>query len=156
LQEGITDGIAEFTLKLRATQSGRISKMLSLSSRITKAVAYGESNSDSDGPKALDIALRFHDESGSTIHSNGFELYQNVPNPFVDKTLIGFQLPEATQAILTIYDQTGRLVYTAKGDFAKGYNSFSIERELLKTTGTLVYKLKTPTDMATQKMIQTN
>ncbi|MBC7774580.1 MAG: DUF3494 domain-containing protein [Phycisphaerae bacterium] len=154
LPEGNTDEIAEFSLKFRATQSGLLSKMLSLSSRITRTVAYGEQNTGSNDPIALDIALRFSDESGSTIRGNGFELYQNVPNPFVDKTLIGFQLPEATQATLTIYDQTGRVVYMAKGDFAKGYNAFTIDGQMINTIGTLLCKLETATDMATQKMIQ--
>ncbi|MBC7774581.1 MAG: hypothetical protein H7246_04015, partial [Phycisphaerae bacterium] len=153
--EGITTEVAEFTLTIRATQSGRLSKMLSLSSRITKSEAYPNHKDGSNDPIALDIALRFHDESGTIISSTGFELYQNVPNPFVDKTTIGFYLPEATEAILTMYDESGRLVYSQKGDFAKGYNVFAIEHPLTRTNGTLLYKVETATDRAIKKMIQT-
>ena len=84
----------------------------------------------------------------------GFELYQNQPNPFVNKTSIGFFLPEAAEATLSVYDETGRAVYQLKGQFAKGENTVILDRALLNTTGMLYYKLETATDAATKKMIQ--
>ena len=61
---------------------------------------------------------------------------------------------EEIAATLTVYDETGRVVFTQKGDFAKGYNSISLDRALLNTTGVLYYTLETATDAATKKMIQ--
>ena len=139
------DGADAFTVKFRAAKAGKLSEMMSVSSRITKAEAY----SVADG--RLDVALRF---DGKTIAGVGFELYQNQPNPFVNKTFVGFHLPEATTATLTVYDETGRVVFTQKGDFAKGYNAISLDRALLNTTGVLYYTLETATDSATKKMIQ--
>ncbi|MEI7587784.1 T9SS type A sorting domain-containing protein, partial [Runella sp.] len=89
-----------------------------------------------------------------TISGVGFELYQNQPNPFVNKTFVGFHLPEASAATLSIFDETGRVVFTQKGTFAKGYNTITIDQALLNTTGVLYYKLETATDSATKKMIQ--
>jgi hypothetical protein len=136
------DGSDAFTVKFRAAKGGKLSEMLGVSSRITKAEAYSLSD---------DVALRF---DGKTIAGVGFELYQNQPNPFVNKTFVGFHLPEATTATLTVYDETGRMVFTQKGDFAKGYNAISLDRALLNTTGILYYTLETSTDSATKKMIQ--
>jgi hypothetical protein len=68
--------------------------------------------------------------------------------------MIGFHLPEATQATLTVYDETGRMIYTQQGDFAKGYNSLMIDRNVMNASGMLYYKLETATDSATRKMIQ--
>ena len=136
----------EFTVHFRATKAGKLSQMLGVSSRITRAEAYalnGERNT---------VALRFN---GSVIAGIGFELYQNEPNPFVSKTFIGFHLPEAATATLTVRDETGRTLFTQKGDFAKGYNSIAVERELLPTVGVLFYTLETATDSATKKMVQT-
>ncbi|MCK6691121.1 MAG: T9SS type A sorting domain-containing protein, partial [Thermoanaerobaculia bacterium] len=82
-------------------------------------------------------------------------LYQNQPNPWLHRTQIGFYLPEASEATLTVFDETGRLLYGTTGDFGKGYNMFNLERELLNTTGLLYYKVETPTDSAVKKMIQT-
>lgn len=144
---------AEFTLKFRARRNGEISKMLTLSSRITKAEAYsvGANNQDLE---TLAIGLRFNSKEGSVLTGVGFELYQNQPNPFINRTSIGFHLPEATTAHLTVYDQSGRLVYSQKGDFHKGYNSFMLDKAMVNTTGMLYYTLETSSDAATKKMIQ--
>jgi hypothetical protein len=95
----------------------------------------------------------------------------------VDKTVIGFHLPAEASAqagnaeasaqagnaearsakegvTLTIYDETGRIIYTQKGEFARGYNSITIDKALLNTVGMMYYKLETATDSATKKMIQ--
>ncbi|MEO6039216.1 MAG: T9SS type A sorting domain-containing protein, partial [Saprospiraceae bacterium] len=143
------DGAREFTVKFRATKAGKISELLSVSSRITKAEAYTVSGA------CQEVALRFNNGGVSTIAGVGFELYQNQPNPFVGKTFIGFHLPVAATATLTVYDESGRVVFTQQGDYAKGYNSIAVERALLLTSGLLYYKLETATDMATKKMIQT-
>ncbi|MFN0034748.1 MAG: T9SS type A sorting domain-containing protein, partial [Saprospiraceae bacterium] len=98
-----------------------------------------------------EVAFRF---DGRTISGVGFELYQNEPNPFVNRTSVGFHLPEAAEATLSVYDETGRVVYQQKGQFAKGDNRIALDRALLSTTGALYYKLETATDSATKKMIQ--
>jgi len=145
---------AEFTLKLRARHAGELSKMLTLSSRITKAEAYRFVNAEQKEVEPLSISLRFNGKEGSILTGVGFELYQNQPNPFVNRTNIGFHLPEATTAHLTVYDQSGRLVYSQKGDFTKGYNSFMLDKAMVNTSGVLFYTLETSTDAATKKMIQ--
>ena len=164
------DGAQAFTLRFRADKSGKLSEMLGVSGSITKAEAYpsfaparqdsagGEATAGKNDPMTpnnaitrLGVAFRF---GGKTISGIGFELYQNQPNPFVNKTSIGFYLPEAAEATLTILDETGRAVYQQKGQFAKGENSIALDRALLNTTGALYYKLETATDRATKKMIQ--
>ncbi|MEO6038605.1 MAG: T9SS type A sorting domain-containing protein [Saprospiraceae bacterium] len=141
------EGAREFTVRFRATKAGKISDLLSVSSRITKAEAYSLSGASQE------VALRFNNGGVSTIAGVGFELYQNQPNPFVGRTVIGFHLPAATSATLTVYDESGRLVFTQQGDYAKGYNSIAVERALLNASGLLYYKLETASDMATRKMI---
>jgi len=142
----------EFTVRFRAAKAGQLSRMLNVSSRITKAEAYGATT---NAGERKSVALRFNNGTGSVISGVGFELYQNQPNPFVSKTQIGFHLPEATKATLTVYDEAGKLVHRQEGDFAKGYNHFSLDRELVPTVGLLYYKVETTTDSATRKMTQT-
>ena len=139
---------AEFVVKFRAAQNGQLSKMLGVSSRITKSESYV------DGERR-DVAFRFNNGVGSVVSGVGFELYQNSPNPFVDKTVIGFHLPEATNAVLSVYDEAGKMVHRQAGAFAKGVNRFVLERSLVPTTGLLYYTVETEKDSATRKMIQT-
>jgi hypothetical protein len=147
-------GTGSFSITFRVLKAGKLSEMLRVSSRITKAEAYSASAKATAGEK-MNVAFRFNNGTTSTIAGVGFELYQNQPNPFVDKTFIGFNLPEATTATLSIYDETGRVIYSQKAAYAKGYNTITIDRALLNTVGVLYYKLETATDSATKKMIQT-
>jgi hypothetical protein len=62
-------------------------------------------------------------------------------------------LPEAAEAVLTVVDETGRVVYRQKGQFAKGHNAFLIDRSDLPA-GVLRYSVETATDAATRSMIQ--
>ncbi len=152
------DGAGEFTVTFRATKSGKLSDMLGVSSRITRAEAYSAMTNPSSPSAAekMDIALRFNNGFTSTISCVGFELYQNQPNPFVSKTAISFHLPEATEASLILYDETGRLLFAQKGQFGKGYNAVTIDPAAsgISTIGVVYYKLETATDTAVRKMIR--
>jgi hypothetical protein len=141
------DVVGEFSVKFRALRSGRLSEMLGVSSRITRAEGYGE-NGD-----LLDIAFRFNEGETAAVSHAGFELYQNQPNPAAGNTVIGFYLPEAAVATLNIYDQAGRLVYTRKGDFSKGNQQFTLDGASLGGPGVYGYRVSTQTDSATKSMI---
>jgi len=146
------DGAQSFTVRFRAEKAGKLSEMLGVSGSITRAEAYQVNDAMTNDPMTrLSVAFRF---DGKTISGVGFELYQNQPNPFVNRTFIGFFLPEASEATLSIFDETGRVVYQQKGQFAKGENTIALDRALINTTGMLYYKLETSTDSATKKMIQ--
>jgi hypothetical protein len=137
---------SEFGVTFRAKRGGRLSEMLSISSRITKAEAY------SKGAERMGVALRYNTGQVAGV---GFEVYQNQPNPWVNKTVIGFHIPEATDVTLTIFDETGRMLHQETGDYAAGYNAFMLDRALVNTTGVLYYKVETSTDSAVKSMIQT-
>lgn len=149
LTASVDGDVSEFSVRFRATKSGRLSEMLGVSGRITRAEAYSLSG------ERQGVAFRFNGGGASTIAGVGFELYQNQPNPFVNKTLIGFHLPEAAEATLTVFDETGRMLFTQKGNFAKGHNAVQVDRALLNTTGVMYYKLETASNSATKMMIQT-
>ncbi|HAD11028.1 MAG TPA: hypothetical protein DCF33_01185 [Saprospirales bacterium] len=139
------DGAQAFTLRFLANKSGLLRDMIQVSGSITRAEAYTRKG------ERRNVALRF---DGKTIAGLDFELYQNQPNPFINKTTIGFFLPEASEATLSVLDETGRLVYQQKGQFPQGENTIVLDRSLLNTSGVLYYKLETETASATRKMIQ--
>lgn len=82
---------------------------------------------------------------------DGFALFQNRPNPLQTYTSIGFNLPEASDIELSIYDLSGNMVKTIKGSFAKGTNKVDIEWTSAK--GIYYYVLKAGNNIATKKMI---
>ena len=145
----------EFAVTFRALKSGLLSEMISISSRITQAEAYKLNDAMTNDVMTNDVmtndvALRFDD--GAISHT-GFELYQNRPNPFGDKTVIGFHLPEASDATMTIFDETGRVLFTQSASYPRGYHAVSFEKTLSGGAGVLYYKLATPTESAVRKMV---
>ncbi|MFT7450028.1 MAG: hypothetical protein ACI9VN_000740, partial [Patescibacteria group bacterium] len=132
-----------FTVTFTAKADVLLSDVISISSRYTKAEAY---NADLD---LMDVQLRF--KEGGSI-TNKLRLYQNVPNPFAQTTLIGFELPEASAVVLNVYGLSGHLIKRIEGDFAKGYNSVSLSDEGL-ASGLLYYELVTPMGAERRKMI---
>ena len=68
-------------------------------------------------------------------------------------TNIGFQLAEAGQASLTIFDVTGKTVAIERGHFARGYNEVTVSKSDLGASGVLYYQLESGEFTATRKMI---
>lgn len=87
--------------------------------------------------------------------SDGFELYQNRPNPFRSATMIGFYLAASESARLSIYDMQGRILTVVEGNYPKGYNEVEITASQLGVTGVLYYRLETGTHTSTRRMIIT-
>jgi hypothetical protein len=143
-----------FRLKFRVLEGGQsLQEVLKISEKQMEAMAWHTDN----GPEP--VALSFYpvtasQQRGEATGVFAFALYQNEPNPFEDQTTIGFTLPAASSATLTVYDEIGRVVFTQKGEYGKGYNAISLDRVLLNTTGVLYYTLETATNVATKKMIQ--
>lgn len=132
------------TLVFRASADANLSEVLNLNSRYTAAEAYNRSG------EQLGVALNF---AGAQSKVAGFELKQNTPNPFAGETVIGFNLPVAGEATLTIQDVTGRTLRVVRGQYAEGYNQVTIKSADLGATGVLYYTLEASDFVATKKMI---
>ncbi len=141
---------AQFSLTFTALKDGQLSQFLNINSSYTIAESY-----EKDG-NIRPVVLEFMDENGTSVFANQFELYQNVPNPFTGETVIRFQLPEACNASLTIFNMEGKVVKTVSGEFAKGYHEITVERSSLSTNGIFYYRLQTPGNTATKKMTLLN
>jgi len=140
--EAIDNNVPLFSLVLTATQNGKLSDLISVDSRFTLAEAY-----DLDG-NAMDVELDFRE-----LASSEFELFQNTPNPFSGRSIIGFNLPESSVATLTITDISGRVLKNVEREFAQGYNEIQINSSDLPSSGVLFYTLESATETATRKMI---
>jgi choice-of-anchor B domain-containing protein len=108
-----------------------------------------------------DVAIEI--TTGLTIHTVGgrpevFLLRQNVPNPFHPNTSITFQLKEARDLQLTIYDAAGRLIRrlvdarTSAGDHAVTWDGQNA-RGFAAPSGVYYYELATPDTRETRRMV---
>jgi hypothetical protein len=130
-----------FTIRLRATADVRLSDAIELTSAITSKEAYV-------GASTRSVDLRFESSTAKE-----FALYQNTPNPFESTTLIRFDLPEANEATLTIFDGAGKVIHDISGDFNAGMNQVEVRRSDLNGSGLMYYRLESGEYSAVKKMI---
>jgi Secretion system C-terminal sorting domain len=82
-----------------------------------------------------------------------FALYQNRPNPMLNSTAIGFNLPKEGEATFTIYNIEGKAMKVVNSTFKAGYNEVMVEKETFQTSGVYYYRLETSEHSATKKMV---
>jgi len=138
----VDDDAVLFVLRFKALKDGRLQGYFNFNSGVTRSEAYNS------GYEKMDVKMQFRSES-----ENAFELLQNTPNPFSDKTNISFVVPEQTTYTLNVFDMTGKLVYKTVGEAQEGVNNISLDKYELDATGILYYTLIAGEHSATKKMI---
>ncbi len=144
---GLTHQIDEaevlIELTLTALEDTDLSDALTINGSKTAAEAYD------DRGQLLDVSLTFGARPGLV-------LYQNRPNPFDQETVIAMEIPKAGQARLTIFDVTGKAVFSSSRQMTAGYQEWTVRSLDLPTSSVLYYKLETGSDSAVRKMILMN
>ena len=142
--KSVKEGEVLFTLIVEAVGTAQLSDVVAITSGLTKAEAYNSADQVSN------VALNFQNQ---VVAEDAFALFQNSPNPFTEVTTVGFNLPQASFAKVTVYDIAGKVVHVQSGDFTKGYNEVMIKKSDISVTGVLYYQLDTDAFTATKKMI---
>jgi hypothetical protein len=84
---------------------------------------------------------------------NGFVLNQNHPNPFNPSTAITFEVPEAANVRLEVFDMLGRRVaQLVNGVVEAGSHTAFFDAQSLPS-GTYIYRLATPSGTHTRKLL---
>ncbi|MBI1224886.1 MAG: T9SS type A sorting domain-containing protein [Bacteroidetes bacterium] len=137
-----------FTLQFKAKGNGVLSELLSS----TSEMVMQEVATSSGDVIGVDLVFESYTATGEQVVGH-FALHQNRPNPFSTRTAIGFNLPTADHASLTITDAAGKTLKVLEGNFTAGYHQFMVERKDLPATGVFFYQLKTADFQAVKKMI---
>src|SRR5690606_6788754 len=144
--EGVSSDKVLFTLVFVASDKGQLSEeTIKISSAVTTSEAYTLSGET----KRVALEMRHVPVTGQQ-----YALFQNAPNPFSDETTIGFELPEAMEARLTVYDVTGKILKFVEIDGSKGYNEVLIRANDLLESGVMYYQLDTEKFSKTMKMVK--
>ncbi|MBK8698855.1 MAG: hypothetical protein IPN29_04675 [Saprospiraceae bacterium] len=134
------------TIDVTATSNGSISDMMYINDNALKATMYaGESLEETD----LQLVFRKLVKDTPTT----FEVYQNEPNPFKDMTTISFYLPQAQEAVLTVFDVTGRQILRESRNCLKGLNAFTVNMSSFEYSGVMYYQIESGDYAATKVMI---
>ena len=131
-----------FNVVFKAKANTTLSNAVKFNSSVLAAEAY------TAGMEVNNIEVKFNN---AAVANNGFELYQNSPNPFKGLTTISFNLPSEGAAKVSISDMTGRVIRTMEVEGVKGYNEVRVSD--LNATGVLNYTVETANHTASKKMI---
>ncbi len=126
-----------------ATKDVVIANTAFISSSITKAEAY-----ISEELTISDISLTFNDKI-----TDQFTLYQNVPNPFSEETLIHFSTTMSGLANIYIMNVNGQKVYDAQMQVDAGNHQIEINRDVLQSEGVYYYQVELNGINQTKKLI---
>ncbi|TNE65536.1 MAG: T9SS type A sorting domain-containing protein [Bacteroidetes bacterium] len=83
----------------------------------------------------------------------GLKLMANAPNPFIEMTLVRFDLPATTDVTLRIYNSQGQEICTKAGSFDAGENHIILRRSDLQEPGLYSYQLETVYGIASRKLM---
>lgn len=138
------EGVSEShlaTLNFIAKSANSIANAVTINSDVAVAEAY------STDLEVMPVVFR------QVGQNSAFALYQNTPNPFNNTTSISFDLPEASQAKLTIYDVTGKVLRVLDNYYEAGRHTILFNAGQISATGVLYYQLEAGDYTATRKMI---
>jgi hypothetical protein len=82
-----------------------------------------------------------------------YALHQNRPNPFVESTIVPFELPFAEVVEFTVYDNTGRIILQEKIQGKRGYNEWKLRSTLLQQSGSYYYTMKADKFLGSKTLI---
>jgi hypothetical protein len=139
-----------FELEFQVVRGGlRLSEVLRLDNSILDGRVYNTALSGGA------VALSFErDGKLPSVELPGeVVLEQNIPNPFDGQTLIRFQLPEAGEAVFSVHDVQGRLLYEQRGFFDAGLQEVRLDAARLGAAGVLSYTLRSGAHGATRRMV---
>ena len=77
------------------------------------------------------------------VQALSLQLKQNKPNPFHNQTIVPFDLLEASDVILSVYDYKGQKVLEKKGFYQAGTHEWVMDTEGVLACGFYVYSIRT-------------
>jgi len=120
--------------------------------------AYRISSKNIDPSQSITVREGFSNQSDIIFlntteksHQN-FEVYQNIPNPFSNKTIIKYRIPKDQNIVFTVYDSNGKEIVSRIIEAKKGENQFEFSREKL-SAGVYFYKLDDGNSPITKRFI---
>lgn len=124
-----------FTLICKSNTIGSTSNFIWLSQSEMLNEGY------SAGLEIHPIQLEFTNEQREF---DQFQLLSNRPNPFSEKTILSFNLPDHGKVHFTFYTTTGKVLSKKSGQFQSGSNEVEVHASELNQKGVILYKMETP------------
>lgn len=117
-----------------------------------RAVVFGQ-GTWGPAPDNNDYRLLVNGTTGiDLLHAEKFDMVQNAPNPFNDKTEIEFSSVTNSVVEFKVYDLLGSVVYNATVKAEKGLNSITLQAHSF-APGVYMYAIKNGNTTITKRMV---
>ena len=130
-------------LSIQALEDILLSEAIAFKQEVLRAEAYNKSE------QIFEPQLLF--KQTKTPFSKEVSL---APNPFSTETSLRFELTQAGDVSLTVYDLQGRLVFNHSEQLSKGLNNLNFNAEHLKVSGVYFYELRTNNGIFSGKLVK--
>ena len=153
LPSGAVD-YCDVILNVQAPESGCPDNSNTSESTETVAIVSGVSQeaASSSGASAAP-QLKLNSGGQGSRGGSAFEVSQNVPNPFIDETMIQFMLTDASVVTFEVYNLAGQMIATSQQAYGKGLQQITIDKEILPGPGVYLYRLESKGAVATKRMV---
>lgn len=88
------------------------------------------------------------------LNANKFDVMQNSPNPFNEKTVINFSSPNVSDVDFKVYNMVGAVVYSENLKADKGVNNITLKANSF-APGVYMYAVKNGSQTITKRMVVT-
>ena len=102
-----------------------------------------------DGEQTYEPQLRIDQAGGQ----NELDILSCFPNPWKDETTISFYLPESDQVTFTLFDVSGREIFSTTSNLKSGHHQHQLKSSDFKARGMLLLEIKTSKHSEVMKMI---
>ena len=133
-----------FKVRLLVKEKSRLSQILSMEAAPFASEGYVF------GGDVKDIHLEFLEPDAV---EGGLSLYQNIPNPFSQSTVIPFTTDEDAEIMVRVVDLNGQIIFERRAKYLKGYHEIEIKRSQLNKGGIYYYQLQTSKQQVFKRMI---
>ena len=131
-------------VRFRAIKDGKLSSALALTEEQMEAILVDESDKD--------YAIHFNIQQST---GNVLDVKQNAPNPFSDHTIVNFEVGSDLPVEITIYDQSGELLFNDYKNYLKGKHQIYLDDTQLKgATGVMFMHVETAEISEIRKLLR--
>jgi uncharacterized repeat protein (TIGR01451 family) len=136
-----------FSVIVNVKQGSWTSEMFNVA---TQAQDYIRPEAYSIDGKIKSINLNYTNDN---VQADELIVYQNLPNPWTESTMIKYYISNNDQVTLTVYDVNGKTLLNRSMEATPGLNSFELRNTELNTSGVMYYELTTSNKKDIQKML---
>lgn len=152
----LEDTVQIFTLTLNVISDEKEDVEIKFSDDPTAREA-GDVNGNEIPVKTIDASITFIEDQSTSVEGFATDLAfivsQNVPNPFIDRTSIGFHLPKSAEVLFEVFDIDGKQIIRKKSQFPQGENTIELNKLQLNGSGVYQYSLSINQKTITKKLV---